>query len=676
MLRYVKFTEQVKLNENLAGAKKIVKDTYILNKAVKEVSKNKIKTDQTGIFLLNSDDVAVKFDNVPGQIQDEAKHKFREIKLTEDDNRNIDRNPQLAKIRELLKDKLGYAQLFTYLYIKEMVPMEELTAILAGLNQYNDLLSKLRRPIANYIDVNIPNNAENLVDDLEELKRYRKLKKFIDEFTSDLKRDYQVCPPFFKDQLVNIAAAFDEIGKDDSTGKINTEVQRYTQKRFFDKIRRYKTVRELCAAAELFLKSEANAGIRKFYQSIENCNKKFGKNGVEVLYDEGGLMIMEVKSFASCKELFSNTSWCIASSLHQWDGYVGGENQFNKQYSILNFNLSPSDNNSIIGITIEPKQKVRACHAKNDAGLMGSGSSNFRTIFNKFEKDLGLEKDFIWDGLKPMTDAEISEKKRRIVANRELIKPKISLAAIRKFIVEDGGDVNASSGQALHNAVEEDDIEKIKFLLDQGASANLRSRQDATVNKVKSFDVLKLLIKKGAELTPQVFKPLINDPIAVKFCLDNGLSPNFEDNMPMRLAIKSGQLDVIKLLEEYNVSSDNRRQMNTKHAAEHEQWEIFDYFISKGGSYTEGIDKVMSWIGHSLKFSSLENKVKGLFRLQKYVDDGKASFNEEGYSVEGRGSKSSLKDVITKYGSVANYMIQTTPALKDTYEKMKKNKSI
>lgn len=231
MLRYLKFTEEIKLNENLAGAKKIVKDTYILNKAVREVSKNKIKTDQTGIFLLDSDDVAIKFDNVPGAIQDEAKHKFREIKLTEEDTRNIERNPQLAKIRELLKDKLGYAQLFTYLYIKEMVPIDELKSILDGLNQYNDLLSKLRRPIANYIDPNIPNNAENLVDDLEELKRYRKLKKFIDEFTSDLKRDYQVCPPFFKDQLVDIAAAFDEIGKDESTGKINPEVQRFTQKR-------------------------------------------------------------------------------------------------------------------------------------------------------------------------------------------------------------------------------------------------------------------------------------------------------------------------------------------------------------------------------------------------------------------------------------------------------------
>ncbi len=672
MLRYVKFIEEIKLNENLAGAKKIVKDTYILNKAVREVSKNKIKTDQTGIFLLDPDDVAIKFDNVPGAIQDEAKHKFREIKLTEEDTRNIERNPQLAKIRELLKDKLGYAQLFTYLYIKEMVPMDELKSILDGLNQYNDLLSKLRRPIANYIDPNIPNNAENLVDDLEELKRYRKLKKFIDEFTSDLKRDYQVCPPFFKDQLVDIAAAFDEIGKDESTGKINLEVQRFTQKRFFDKIRRYKTVRELCAAAELFLKSEANAGIRKFYQSIENCNKKFGKNGVDVLYDEGGLMIMEVKSFASCKELFSNTSWCIASSLHQWDAYVGGENQFNKQYSILNFNLSPSDNNSIIGITIEPKQKVRACHAKNDAGLSGT----FHTIFNKFEKDLGLKKGFIWEGLLPMTDAEISEKKRRIIANRELIKKGLSLEQLKKFIVDDGGDVNASSGQALDNAVEEDNIDKIVFLLDQGASANLRSRQEATVNKVKSFDVLKLLIRKGAELTPQVFKPLINNPVAVKFCLDNGLSPNFEENMPMRLAIKNGKLEVIKLLEEYNVSSDNKRQMNTKHAAEHLQWDILDYFISKGGTYTEGFDKVMSWIGHTLKITSAEEKVDALFRLQKYIDNGKVTCNETGYSIDGRGTKSTLKEVVSKYGNIANYVIQTNPNLKTTYEKMKKDGKI
>ena len=97
------------------------------------------------------------------------------------------------------------------------------------------------------------------------------------------------------------------------------------------------------------------------------------------------------------------SSWCIAQYLGQWDSYVGGENVFNKQYSILNFNLPPSDNKSIIGITIAPKQQVRACHLKNDA----NASSSFQNIFNDFEKSLGLEKGFIWSGLVPMSDKEI-----------------------------------------------------------------------------------------------------------------------------------------------------------------------------------------------------------------------------------------------------------------------------
>jgi hypothetical protein len=258
------------------------------------------------------------------------------------------------------------------------------------------------------------------------------------------------------------------------------------------------------------------------------------------MYDDGGLLIMEVKSFAACKDLFSNTSWCIAQYLGQWNSYVGGDDVYTKQYSIINFNLPPSNNESIIGITIAPKQQVRACHLKNDAGASGT----FQGIFNKFEKELGLEKGFIWSGLEPMTDAEISEKKRRIVANREVIKKGLSLEDLKKYIVEDGADVNAGNGAALDNAVADDNIEKVEFLLDYGASANLRSRQEATVNKVKSFDILKLLISKGADITPQVFKSLVEDEDAVKFCLDNGLDPNFEDNMPLRIAVKNGKLNL------------------------------------------------------------------------------------------------------------------------------------
>ena len=665
LFRYSEFNNNLKINENIAGAKKILKDTFILNRAVKELSPT--KTDSSGMFLLDKDNQPINFNDLPEEIKGEARKKVREIKLSEDELRQVERHPKFQEIREFLGDKLGFSQIFTYLYFKEKVEISELKELFADLVTYSDLLNKLRRPISNYIDPNIPNNAEQLIDDIEDIKRYRKLKRFIDEFNSDLKRDYANSPKFFKDKLMDIAAAFDDLGKDSDTNRIDFEKQRTIQKRFFDKIGRYKTVRELTAGADSFLKAESNADVAKFYEAIDKCNIKYGDYGVKVMYDDGGLLIMEVKSFAACKDLFSNTSWCIAQYLNQWNNYVGGDDLYTKQYAIINFNLSPSDNESIIGITISPKQAVKACHLKNDAGASGT----FQGIFNKFEKELGLEKGFIWKGLVPMTDEEISEKKRRIIANREIVKKGLSLEDIKKYIVEDGADVNAGNGAPIDNAVADDDIKKVEFLLDYGASANLRSRQEATVNKVKSFDILKLLISKGAEITPQVFKSLVEDEEAVRFCLDNGLDPNFNENMPIRIAIKNGQLNLVKLLEEYNVKSDNRRQMNTKHAAEYERWDILEYFINKGGSYAEGFQEVLKWIGHSQKYNSLPNsspalaiqkKLETLDKLQTYIDNGSVTCSESPYKI-GTNRNATLDEVIEKFGTMKNFVIASHPDL-------------
>jgi hypothetical protein len=656
--KYTDFRQDFKINENIAGAKKILKDTYILNKAISELDTN-LTSDSSGLFLLDKDKQIVKFSDLPEELKNSAKQKFREIKVSEEEQRNLERHPKFVEIRELLGDKrLGWSPIFTHLFFREGTSMEEIKAIFADMNSYHDLLNRLRRPINNYIDVNISNNAEQLIDDIEDIKRYRKLKKFIDEFNSELKRDYASTPKYFKDRLIDIATAFDDLGKDESSGKIDPKLQRSVQKRFFDKIGRYKTVRELTAGAESFLKAEANAGVAKFYRAIDNTNRKYGDYGVKVLYDEGGLIIMEVKSFSACKELFSNTSWCIAQYLGQWDSYVGGDSVFNKQYSIINNNLSPSDNKSIIGITVEPNQRVRACHLKNDANAAG----NFQSIFNEFERELGLEKGFIWSGLLPMTQKEIDEKRKRIIANREIVKKGLTIDEIKKYIIEDGADVNAGNGAALDNAVGDDDIVKVEFLLDYGASPNLRSRQEATVNKTKSFEVLKLLIGKGAEITAQVFKTLVEDEDAVRFCLNNGLDPNFETNMPMRFAIKNGNLNLVKMLEEYDVNTDNTRQVNTKHAAEWQRWDILEYFINKGGAFVEGFDKVLSWIGHSMKVTPDSEKIKVLDRLQKYIDDGKVKVNQEGYKI-GRDRNCSLDDVIKQFGSIKNWVISNHPNL-------------
>ena len=133
-----------------------------------------------------------------------------EYKLGEQETRNIERNAKFQEIRTMLGDKLGWMSLFVYLHFREGTTIEELRSIFDDMCRYNHLLAKLRRNVSNYIDPKILNNSEQLIDDLEDIKRYSKLKKFIDEFNSELKRDYAQTPKFFKDKLVDIASAFDE----------------------------------------------------------------------------------------------------------------------------------------------------------------------------------------------------------------------------------------------------------------------------------------------------------------------------------------------------------------------------------------------------------------------------------------------------------------------------------
>jgi len=96
--------------------------------------------------------------------------------------------------------------------------------------------------------------------------------------------------------------------------------------------------------------------------------------------------------------------------------------------------------------------------------------------------------------------------------------------------------------------------------------------------------------------------------------------------------------------------------MNTKHAAEFQRWDILEYFINKGGSYIEGFENVLKWIGHTQKIQPVEKKLEVLDRLQGYIDSGKVKVSESGYKV-GSNRDAKLEDVLNQFGSVKNWIV-------------------
>jgi hypothetical protein len=629
------------INENLDKAKKFLKDRYILTTTAKELGYLK---GEIAAQLKEGSKRSLALNDFTHEQQAELRKKYREVKLTDDQIRNIERDPEFVKIRELLKDNPGFIFAFTYFYYVEMVNFTELESMYKKLIQFKDLLNRLPKKFdANFIDPNIKNNAEVLVDGLDSLEDYKRVKKIVDRLTPELKKDYLASPSVIKDQFVEVARAFDELGKKPD-GTVDEENKERLQKAFFGEVRtigtekryvgqlkRYKNIREFIKAAQNHLKASQNSDIIAFYDRIDKCNEKFGNLGADICFDENGILIIEVKSFQANQMLNGNTRHCIKDYLSQWENYVSSHN--NKQYYIYNFNLPQYDNNSVNGITIAPgtgAKKIRACHAKDDSGT----SSSIQSTLKGWEKKYGIETNLFDTILQPMTKEEVEKREKAKLANREIIKKGLTIEQILKYVKEDGADINKDQGIALENAVSEDNLEKVKAILGLGASPNLKTGPDAVISKAKNLDMIKLLVDNGSELTGEVFNGIANDISAVQYCLDAGLDPNFSNSLPIRVACRGswtdrnhpgeGYTEIFKLLVKHGARfcDDRGRFMAVKWAAEYGRLDLIDYMI--GLDVKTGFDSAATWLGHSRKIPDSMKK-----EVTAYLSDKSKKYETE-----------------------------------------------
>ena len=619
--KYNQFLGEKPLNENLDKAKKFLRDTTILSTAVKDLD---LLKGELGAQIQHGEKRVLSLKDFTPEQQEEIKSKIREIKLTDDQVRNIERLPDFVKLRELLKDNLGYLYNFTYMYFAEMVSFDEIKSMYDRVLSYGQLLDKLPKKFdANFIDPNIPNNAEKLVDGLDTLEDYKKIKKVVDKLTPELKKDYTSAPEMIKDEFAEVSRAFNDLGKK-SDGSID-EVEREKlwktffgevkeiegRKRYVGQLKRYKSIREFIKAAQNHLKASDNKDIIAFYDKINKCNEKFGYSGADIMFDEEGILVIEVKSFPANQLLNGHTRHCIKDYMSQWDSYVANHN--NKQYYIYNFNIPQYDNLAVIGITIQPGQSIRACHAKDDANIAGS----IKNVLKKWEKDYNIDTDIFTDVLKSMTKEEIDRRERAKIAEREIVRKGLTIEQILKYVKEDGANINKDNAKALENAVEENNIEKVKVCLELGASPNLKPKgPESIISKARGLDMIKLLVSHGAELTGDVFNQVLGDMDALEYCLKAGLDPNFSASLPFRKVCKGswknkdeigeGYFDPFKMLLRFGakLTDDRGRNMIIKWAAEYGRIHFLKYLLEQGlgKSFTDSDWKeAITWINHARK---------------------------------------------------------------------------
>ena len=641
LFRYNQFANSQPLNENLDKSKKFLKDQFIIKKLANDL---KFVDDDLDYKMRHGEKRGLsKNDFTPEQFN-EIRMKMRDVRLTDEQIRNLERNEEFVKLRDLFQPNIGYLYNFVYMYFVEAISYEEVERLYALLIEYKDLLDRLPKKFdINFIDESIPNennnhtNAELLSDELDRLGEYRKVKRIIDTLPPKLKKAANSATELQMEQLVEIANGFESIKPE--------EKKDIVWKTFFGEMLedRYETTRdgkpnptfgklvwrsrlfrfqqldnplvEFIRAAKQHLDASGTEGYSDRVEKINKVNDLLGVKGCRVIYNEAGIMIVEVNSYAANKMLNSHCSHCIVNTESHWNSYLG---EYNIQYYIYNFNLSSTNNRWTIGVTIKPDRTYSggACQTVNNSYIGGE----FKGLLKEWQNEYNLDAD-LWNILQPLSNDEIERRKRAKDAERFIIKKTIpdpetgreraiTAADLQGYVKEFGADINRDNGKALINAVEDNDIERVKMIFALGGTPNLQKGADSAIAKAKDMEMIKLLVSNHAVLTGDVFNNIVCDEDALEFCLKAGADANFNSNLPIRKVCKGSWRSLTEIGESYFAgyqmllkygvkTEESGKNFVVKWAAEYGRMDIINDQMSKGCK--SGFVDAFAWMGHTRK---------------------------------------------------------------------------
>jgi hypothetical protein len=495
-----------------------------------------------------------------------------------------DENSDYLRIKDLVKDNPGMTFAFVKFFFEEGISYADLSLLYTRLQENKQFLNQLPHEFNFYGNV-VPdlsdrrNGYEMLLDDLTQIDINRAVARWISQLPGefvvknpDAKDKGAIIPSFRqacktaseaqKKKIQELALAFDELGWD-------KESKKALQNQFFVRCYRDRNLNQVINAAYSYIDSVSNKSVADLLIKIDESVKKYGiSNGAEVVYNKDNIVIFEVKSFQANVLINSSTKHCIKDSYGSWKYYLG---ESNRQYYVWDFNQSPASQRFIFAVTIEPDGSIRAAHWKDD------GTIDNVKWYVKLKLGINFSDYFV-----PLSEEEIRHRNRKKIADQALSSANLTLQSAKKAI-EDGGDVNIGEGLPLKNAVKKDDIELVKYLIEQGARASIGD----AISHVKSFDILLLLLQAGATINDAILDNLITDARAVKLLIDNGLDPNQNNGHPVIKAIEKGAKETIKvLIQNGGEFLPWRRGRAIGLAAQSGDMEIlkmvFDHIIKKG----------------------------------------------------------------------------------------------
>jgi hypothetical protein len=273
-----------------------------------------------------------------------------------------------------------------------------------------------------------------------------------------------------------------------------------------------------------------NAGVSTLIDNINEANDKYGDGSVVVVFNEDNKVVISINNYRANHFLHDQTigkkqtNHCIAYDESHWNSNVGEDN---KLYYVYNFNL---DRNSVLlpfGVIIQPNGKVHSSFDRKDENGMGQRKSLTQEQVEEHMRDYGIP----YDVLQPMSAEDIEEKEFRRNSLNLLVKTDLSVEYLKKILAT-GIDPNHRNGQAMINALNEDNIEKVKILIKAGARLdNLGVGGKSSIVYASSLEALILLMQNVVKIKKKE-EAHINNIITGDI-----LKPNFTTNISTLLEL-------------------------------------------------------------------------------------------------------------------------------------------
>ena len=335
--------------------------------------------------------------------------KIKTSEIDEETKKKILADPKFKEVKDLTEKFPGYTPMFVKFRYEQKAHMEELKEIFDNLMKYKQNLKQdLTMDINDYAKIeptedDIRPGYEVLGDDLRNIERKRKLRKFYSELTGKMRKVFAKATDKQIDDLTEISNQLEQLKDKDGKNawkEFTKGLKKYEDTRTYPEYRDEKV-----AFADVI--KDALEFVEGWNQDESGLLKKLNGLGpmAGILYAKNGYIVESARTPEAQRAICADTNWCIRTDSTFWS-YGQGRVQIN----IINSNVPVTDIHSLIGITVNTDGSIHTDATRPNNRLRDKNGNSFRTLKDALE-GLDYPKDLIdtvMAKLKTETDIKIA----------------------------------------------------------------------------------------------------------------------------------------------------------------------------------------------------------------------------------------------------------------------------